>query len=521
MTRLLTLGPSPQVGLQIPAAGEILGGKYRIERQIGSGGMGVVYEVTHLVMTEKRFAVKWLLPLADQSESQDAAKRFVREAQLAGRIRHTHVVEVYDVTIDADGCFMVMELLEGESLEARLRREQRLQVPEACRILSACAAGVSAAHAAHVIHRDLKPANIFLCCTPDVLASHPKVLDFGVSRFALPNGTAQSTVTRAGTLIGTPSYMASEQLRGLECDARTDVYALAVTLYECLSGQRAYDAPTYADLVVRVVTGDAKELKQLVPTVPAGLSAIVMRAMHHDPAQRFVSVEDFARALAPFVNGVGHTPELSTRSAQASGGRRGRLWAATTVAALGICVAAALWVRNAAREPAPAQLSDEARSEPREPVREQSAPQVADEARSEPREPVREQNSLQPAPELAGEPAHAEAAPAPAQAAAASGQGALAVQGPDKAQALEASAQTLESARDPAVPAAASEPAAIEAPSSKRRTAKRGAAAQTQQAKAKDASSGAAAKPASSAASPAREPQPARQPKPKPALVGL
>jgi serine/threonine protein kinase len=335
MTRLLTPNPDTSAPVQAPTPGEVLGGKYRVEREIGSGGMGIVYEVTHLVMTKKRFAVKWLLPLPDGYQGEDAqaaARRFVREAEIAGGICHPNVVEVYDVTVSDSGCFMVMELLEGESLEARLKREGKLSVAEACRITVACASGVGAAHAANVIHRDLKPANIFLMQLPEAGPSRPKVLDFGISRFTAPNGSVQSTVTRAGTLIGTPMYMAPEQLRGFECDARTDVYGLGVTLYEALSGKPAYQAPTHADLVVRILTGDAHEMRELEPSVPAGLAAVVMQALHHKPEQRFASVQAFAEALQPYV---------SYSAAQAtSGGRRGEGRPRKAAWALGLVIAA-------------------------------------------------------------------------------------------------------------------------------------------------------------------------------------
>jgi tRNA A-37 threonylcarbamoyl transferase component Bud32 len=350
MTRLLTPNPDTTAPVQAPAPGEVLGGKYRVEREIGSGGMGIVYEVTHLVMTKKRFAVKWLLPLPDGYQGEDAqaaARRFVREAEIAGGICHPNVVEVYDVTVSDSGCFMVMELLDGESLEARLKREGKLSVAEACRITVACASGVGAAHAANVIHRDLKPANIFLMQLPEAGPSRPKVLDFGISRFTAPNGSVQSTVTRAGTLIGTPMYMAPEQLRGFECDARTDVYGLGVTLYEALTGKPAYQAPTHADLVVRILTGDAHEMRELEPSVPAGLAAVVMQALHHKPEQRFASVQAFAEALQPYV---------SYSAAQATSGgkrvearRRKAAWAVGLVIAAGVAgagVLAARWVSN-------------------------------------------------------------------------------------------------------------------------------------------------------------------------------
>lgn len=281
-----------------PRPGDLLGGKYRVEREIGSGGMGVVYEVTHLVMTERRFAVKWLVPADDDGE---AARRFVREARIAGRIRHPNVVDVYDINLGADGCFIVMELLEGESLDQRVERSGALPVAEACQVMLGCLAGVGAAHAVGVIHRDLKPANIFLCRTSEPQRWHPKVVDFGISRTLEQAGTAQSsTETRKGTLVGTPAYMAPEQLRGAACDARTDVYAVGVSLYEALSGRRAFEAPTYADLIARVVNGNAVPLEALVPEVPIGLCHVVACAMHRDPGQRFGSAAELAQNLEPF-----------------------------------------------------------------------------------------------------------------------------------------------------------------------------------------------------------------------------
>jgi eukaryotic-like serine/threonine-protein kinase len=354
MTRLLPLNPDNTASVQVPTPGEVLGGKYRVEREIGSGGMGIVYEVTHLVMTKKRFAVKWLLPLPDGYQGEDAqaaARRFVREAEIAGGIEHPNVVQVYDVTIGESGCFMVMELLEGESLEARLKRETQLPVAEACRIIIACASGVAAAHAANVIHRDLKPPNIFLVAMPNAEPSRPKVLDFGISRFTAPDGTMQSTVTRAGTLIGTPMYMAPEQLRGFECDVRTDVYGLGVTLYESLSGKPAFHAPTHADLVVRILTGDTPDLRGQNPAVPAGLSAVVMQALHHKPELRFATVEALVDALRPYATDAA---AASTGAAQPDR-KRGTSWLLWLAVCASIFAAAALIARWTASAPETAQ----------------------------------------------------------------------------------------------------------------------------------------------------------------------
>jgi hypothetical protein len=297
MTRRLSLDLARPAAAALPKPGDLVAGKYRIERTLGRGGMGAVFAVTHEV-TGRRFAIKWLL--AADAEGDEAVRRFVREARVAGRIQHPHVVDVYDIYQEAPGVFMVMELLEGQSLASRLASEGCLSVQEACSIMLPCAAGVAAAHAAGVVHRDLKPANIFLCRPRAGDKPHPKVLDFGISRLLSTPDLADTAETRSGTVIGTPYYMAPEQLRSEPCDHRVDVYALGVTLYELLSGKRPFEAVSYPDLVLKIVNGSATPLQALVPELSPGLSAVVARAMHHDPDARFSSVEDFMRALEPY-----------------------------------------------------------------------------------------------------------------------------------------------------------------------------------------------------------------------------
>jgi hypothetical protein len=295
MTRRLSLHATQPAGPMLPASGDLVAGKYRIERKLGRGGMGAVFAVTHSV-TGRRFAIKWLL--ATGAEGAHGIKRFVREAQIAGRIQHPHVVDVFDIYQEETGIFLVMELLEGEALSNRLAREGCLGAREACRIMLPCAAGVAAAHARGVVHRDLKPANIFLCKTPDDSAS-PKVLDFGISQLAAAD-LSDTTERRSGTVVGTPYYMAPEQLRAEGCDQRVDVYALGVTLYEMLSGKRPFEAVSYAELVLKIVRGNPTPLDVLVPELPAGLVAVVARAMHHEPEARYASVDALIHALEPF-----------------------------------------------------------------------------------------------------------------------------------------------------------------------------------------------------------------------------
>jgi len=281
----------------LPKSGDIVGGKYRVERKLGSGGMGAVFEVTHRV-TNKRFAIKWLLP--EVATEDGALKRFMREAQVAGRFEHPNVVEVYDIGQDGSSFYMVMELLEGESLADRISRARRLTPQQALVLLVPCMEGVAAAHGAGIIHRDLKPANLFVVAARGREAEHGKVLDFGISKLSSTPGIPDATLTRAGAVMGTPHYMAPEQMRAQPVDERADVYAFGVILYEALTGQRPFDAQTFADLVLKVLAEPAKPLRQHLPEIPAGLSDVVMRAMAREPENRFANLRELMDALEPY-----------------------------------------------------------------------------------------------------------------------------------------------------------------------------------------------------------------------------
>lgn len=355
------------MGTALPKPGEIIGGKYRIERALGSGGMGAVFEARHAV-THKHFAIKCLLP--EIADRPDSLKRFIREAQVTGRFKHRNVVDVYDICQDEAGVFMVMELLEGESLAERLRRETRLSVSEACRILVPCMEGIAAAHQVGIIHRDIKPANIFLCRAHGREPEQPKVLDFGISRLtsAAPPADGMPT-TVSGAVPGTPYYMAPEQMRAQPFDHRVDIYALGVTLYELLSGHRPFDAESYPELVLHIVYGEPKSLRDLAPDVPSALAAVVARAMHRSPDARWATVAEFAQALEPYALGstsvqtVAAKEDATTRSAAEfdlvkSASKRDRrsmkslsIWIVSAAVAFGFGILAA---RRTASNPMPA-----------------------------------------------------------------------------------------------------------------------------------------------------------------------
>jgi serine/threonine protein kinase len=281
----------------LPKPGEVIDGKYRIDHRIGSGAMSVVYQVTHRV-TQKRFALKWLLPeLAAQPE---IAQRFLREAQVAGRFEHPNVVEVYDVG-GANGFYMVLELLSGESLHQRIQRFGELTWPDTCRLLLPCMRAIAEAHSHGIVHRDIKPANIFVCAPTKTARECTKVLDFGLAKLARIPGEPMSIGTRSGAVMGTPQYMPLEQMRGETIDRRVDVYAFGVTLYQAVSGRLPYHAATFGDLVLAMASEAPVPLERWARGLPDGVTAVVTKALARHPQDRYPDFNAFIDAIAPFV----------------------------------------------------------------------------------------------------------------------------------------------------------------------------------------------------------------------------
>ncbi|MET0391248.1 MAG: protein kinase [Polyangiales bacterium] len=279
-----------------PRPGQLVAGKYRLESELGRGGMSVVYGATHRV-TGKRFAIKWLLP--EVSVHPDATQRFVRESQVSGRVQHPNLVEIFDIGVEQGAQYIVMEWLEGESLEDKLTRAGRFSIEDACRYLLPCMQGVAAAHEAEIVHRDLKPANLFICSPRPNTPELAKVLDFGISMHAYASEVS-ARFTKTGTLMGTPHYMSPEQMRGRLVDHRTDIYAFGVILYQLVSGQLPFAADNFGELVVQVSTERARPLSEVVRGVPSGFEAIVARAMARDPLARHPDLESLIAELAPY-----------------------------------------------------------------------------------------------------------------------------------------------------------------------------------------------------------------------------
>ncbi len=279
------------------APGTVVAGKFRIERVLGQGGMGVVFEARHLQL-DQRVALKFLLPNAlRQTES---LARFAREARAAAAIRGEHVARVIDVgTLDTGAPYIVMEFLEGEDLARSVAERGRLSVAQALTfILQACEALVEA-HAQGIIHRDLKPSNLFVTSYADGTPCL-KILDFGISK--LTSGSSSDlNMTDTATVMGTPHYMSPEQMRSTRSvDARSDIWALGVILYELVSGEVPFKAETMPQLCSLVLESTPPRLSTLNPKIPAGLENAILRCLEKDPNGRFQNIAALASALGKF-----------------------------------------------------------------------------------------------------------------------------------------------------------------------------------------------------------------------------
>ncbi len=279
--------------------GDVLAGKFRVDKVIGIGGMGVVVAAHHLQLDQK-VALKFLLPHA--LESEEAVARFEREARAAVKIKSEHVARIIDVGALEDGRpYMVMEYLDGGDLDAWVRQKGPLDVEQAVEfVLQACEA-IAEAHALGIVHRDLKPANLQCIRRPDGLLS-VKVLDFGISKVT---GHAASGlnlgITKTQSLMGSPVYMSPEQLQSSKnVDARTDIWSLGVILFELIAGRPPFTAETMPQLVLKVMSEPAPGLRELRPEAPEGLERVIHRCLDKDLDKRYPNVAELAADLLPF-----------------------------------------------------------------------------------------------------------------------------------------------------------------------------------------------------------------------------
>ena len=300
---------------QVPT-GAIVDERYVLRRLIAQGGMGWVFEAQHRY-TQRSVAIKLLLPTSLHRAAHRG--RLLREAHALASVRHPNFVEVLDAGVSADlGPYVVLEMLEGRSLDGILASRQKLPVATAIQIGKRICEALSFAHSRGVVHRDIKPTNVFIARN-DLGRETVKLLDLGIASTEIPALIAGATkLTQADEVLGTPEYMAPEQLFGQDVDFRCDVYATAVTLFECISGTVPY-AGSYPQVLVQVASAASPpSLHKLCPWVPQALCSVIERALAKNANDRFESVEAFGRALAE-VGGPSELPLTLIREGTSAG----------------------------------------------------------------------------------------------------------------------------------------------------------------------------------------------------------
>ncbi len=303
--------------------GDVIDDKYEIVRLLGRGGMGSVYEGRHRRI-HRRVAIKVIH--GSIAHHEVALQRFEREAQAAGHIGSRHIVEVLDIgELRTGHRFMVLEFLEGQSLQDRMEAEGQLLPEHLFPIVAELLEGLGAAHAAGIVHRDLKPDNIWLCPAPGGRGEFVKILDFGVSKFRkLEALTYQDETTKTGVVVGTPTYMAPEQARGeRDVDGRADIYSVGIILYRCLSGRLPHDAESYNQLIFKLVLEEPEPLDQLMPHLDPQIIAMVMKAMARDREARYPDTESLRSELVGWLQRQGHPISLAVAGLLQSGDRVG------------------------------------------------------------------------------------------------------------------------------------------------------------------------------------------------------
>lgn len=281
--------------------------KYEIVRVIGRGGMGTVYEALNTTIG-KRVAMKFVD--AQTAQSKESIARFQREAEAASAVESAHIVEIFDSGVADDGIpYIVMELLRGEDLGHRIKRCGRVELAEAVHVVAQILRGLHRAHEAGIVHRDLKPDNIFLVDRDDD-QSFAKILDFGISKVQRQGGVPVHTLTRQGTVLGTPFYMSPEQAQALpDIDGRTDLWSVGAILYECLTGRPPYTGTSYEQVIVNICMYDAEDVRAHNPAVPEAIARVIARALARDRHERFANAREVLEALKAATGGM-----ISSRS---------------------------------------------------------------------------------------------------------------------------------------------------------------------------------------------------------------
>ena len=270
-------------------------GKYEILRLVARGGMGTVYEAFHKGIG-KHVALKIID--GELARSKDAVVRFQREAEAASAVDSAHIVAIFDSGSTEEGLpFIVMELLRGEDLGHRIKNAGRLEIVEALTLIAQLLRGLCRAHEAGIVHRDLKPDNVFLTSRDDE-TDFVKILDFGISKMRKPGSAVEKTITREGTVLGTPLYMSPEQAQAApDIDERTDLWSVGAILYQCLTGRPPHEGHAYEAVIVNICSKDAADVRFLNPEVSEPLARFVAKALTRNRDERFQTAREMLSAL--------------------------------------------------------------------------------------------------------------------------------------------------------------------------------------------------------------------------------
>ena len=281
-----------------PLLGTVLAGRYLVERRIGEGGMGLVYEGTHRDI-DKKVAIKVLRD--DLSRRPDVVARFRQEAKSASRIGHDNIVDISDFGETTRGAsYFVMEFLEGEDLANLIGRESTVDPQRAAEIVLQCCRALSATHAKGIVHRDIKPENIFLT-TRDGVSDFVKIVDFGIAKMSdiETDGAPGRKLTKTGMIFGTPEYMSPEQAAGKDLDHRVDVYALGIILYECVAGRVPFEGDTFMGVLTQHLFAELPPIRELNPQADLSdeLEMVIRKALAKDRNQRYQNCAEMAEAI--------------------------------------------------------------------------------------------------------------------------------------------------------------------------------------------------------------------------------